>query len=128
MNRRTILIIGILFGMLAVALGAFGAHALEELLESRGRTDTWDLAVQYQIIHALTLLFVGVMFKEHERWFRTAAVLLMSGVVCFSGSLYVLCLTDIVFPIVLITPLGGTLLIAGWLFMLIGVIRSSPKA
>lgn len=128
MNRRSVLIIGILFGMLAVALGAFGAHALQKLLESRGRTDTWDLAVQYQIIHALTLLFVGVMFNEYERWFRRAAALLISGVVCFSGSLYALCLTDIVFPIVLITPLGGTLLIAGWLFMLIGVIRSSTKA
>ena len=128
MNQRTVLITAILFGMLAVALGAFGAHALEELLESRGKSDTWDLAVQYQMIHALTLLFVGVMLKGNEQWFRPAAVLLISGVVCFSGSLYALCLTNLVFPIVLITPLGGTLLIAGWLFMLIGVIRNSTKA
>ena len=128
MNRRAILITGILFGGLAVALGAFGAHALESQLEARDRTETWDLAVQYQMVHSLTLLFIGTIVPAYGRGFRIAGLLLTTGVLCFSGSLYALCLTDIVFPLVLITPLGGVLLISGWAAMLITVIRTKTVA
>lgn len=123
MNQRNTLITGILFGGLAVGLGAFGAHALEAILEERGRTDTWDLAVEYQVIHALAMLFAGMMNRNESKWFSLASTLFTAGVLCFSGSLYVLCLTDIVFPIVLITPLGGVLLMAGWASMLAGVFK-----
>ena len=124
MNQHNTLITAIIFGGLAVGLGAFGAHALEAMLAQRGRTDTWDLAVQYQMIHGLALLFIGIMLKENQKSFSIAASLITAGVVCFSGSLYVLCLTDITFPLVLITPFGGVLLIAGWVAMLFGVIQN----
>ena len=124
MNRKTTFITGLVFGGLAVGLGAFGAHALEALLTERGRTDTWDLAVQYQIIHALLLLFTGLIMRPDEHRFSLAAGLITAGVICFSGSLYMLCLTDIIFPLVLITPFGGILLIAGWTAILIGVVKT----
>lgn len=124
MSTRYILITGIVFGGLAVALGAFGAHALEDMLEQRGRTDTWDLAVQYQMIHALALLICGVLSEKYGRWINRGALLFSAGVVCFSGSLFALCLTEVVFPLVLITPLGGTLMIAGWIALLMAVLRS----
>ena len=124
MNQQNTFLIGIIFGGMAVALGAFGAHALEDILTQRGRTDTWDLAVQYQVIHALALLFNGILLKETTRWFSIASALFITGIFCFSGSLFALCLTDIIFPIVLITPLGGVLLIAGWAALLVGVIKS----
>jgi len=127
MNQRNTLITGILFGGLAVGLGAFGAHALEAILEERGRTDTWDLAVEYQVIHALALLITGVLNKNQNKWLGLASTLLIAGVLCFSGSLYALCLTDIVFPIVLITPLGGVLLMAGWASLLVGVLKDKAS-
>lgn len=126
MNQKNTFISGIIFGGSAVGLGAFGTHALEAMLTARGRVDTWDLAVQYQVIHALVLLFTGMMMKTPARSISTAAVLLTAGVLCFSGSLYVLCLTDIVFPLVLITPLGGVLLMAGWAALLVGFIKNKP--
>lgn len=126
MNQRLTFITAIIFGGLAVGLGAFGAHALEIMLAQRNRTDTWDLAVQYQMIHALVLLINGLMLKENLKSYRIAAILFTAGVLCFSGSLFVLCLTDILFPLVLITPLGGVMLIAGWISMLAGVIQKKP--
>lgn len=128
MNQRTTWILAIILGGLAVGLGAFGAHALETMLEARERTDTWDLAVHYQMFHALAMLFTGTMIPEYGKWFRIAAVLLFTGILCFSGSLYVLCLSEMVFPLVLITPLGGVLLMAGWGAMLTGLLSHKKQA
>ena len=124
MNQRTTLIAGSVLSGLAVALGAFGAHALETMLTARDRTDTWDLAVQYQIIHGLALLITGLLFPQDPRGLKITSSLFLSGVMCFSGSLYVLCLSEIVFPLVLITPLGGLLLIGGWAFMLVSILKN----
>ena len=124
MNQRTTLIAGVVLSGLAVALGAFGAHALEAMLTARGRTDTWDLAVQYQIIHGLALLITALLLPQYPKRLKITSSLFLSGVICFSGSLYVLCLSEIIFPLVLITPLGGLLLIGGWSFMLISIMKN----
>ena len=124
MNQRTTLITGAVLSGLAVALGAFGAHALEAMLTARDRTDTWDLAVQYQIIHGLALLITGLLLPQDPRGLKITSSLFLSGVMCFSGSLYVLCLSEIIFPLVLITPLGGLLLIGGWAFMLVSILKN----
>ncbi|MFZ9505097.1 MAG: DUF423 domain-containing protein [Cyclobacteriaceae bacterium] len=124
MNQRTTLIAGVVLSGLAVALGAFGAHALEAMLTARGRTDTWDLAVQYQIIHGLALLITALLLPQDPKRLKITSSLFLSGVICFSGSLYVLCLSEIIFPLVLITPLGGLLLIGGWSFMLISIMKN----
>lgn len=121
MNQRTTLLTGIITLALAVGLGAFGAHALEPILIERGRVDTWDLAVLYQMIHGLGLLAIGILFDGNIKWFRPTSIAMLAGIICFSGSLYLLCLTDIIFPLVLITPFGGVLMIASWILMFVAV-------
>lgn len=101
------------FGALAVAMGAFAAHALKGTLsvESLGVLQT---AVQYQFIHALALLLVAIYGKQHSCVvLRYSAVFFGVGVILFSGSLYALVLSPLK-PGVL-TPIGGSLLILGWL-------------
>jgi uncharacterized membrane protein YgdD (TMEM256/DUF423 family) len=101
-------------GFLGVALGAFGAHALKAQLASFGYTATWETAVLYQFVHSLALLVLAVT----DRASRLLAILWIAGVAIFSGSLYVLCLTDIK-VLGAITPIGGLLLLAGWLVLAI---------
>ncbi len=98
-----------LFGLSAVALGAFGAHALKPTLILNGSLDVWQTAVHYHFIHTLVLLFLA-WAEEIPCWIGTAFSI---GIVCFSGSLYLLALTGAVWlgPI---TPLGGLAFLAGW--------------
>lgn len=117
MNARNIFVTGALAGMTAVALGAFGAHALKERLTTSGRLDTYNLAVEYQFYHALALLLVGLAAQhEPSRLLRAAAWCFAGGILVFSGSLYILSVFDI--PVLgAITPIGGTAFIAGWLML-----------
>lgn len=101
-------------GFLGVALGAFGAHALKAQLAQFGDTATWETAVLYQFVHALALLALAAT----DRASRLLAVLWIAGVAIFSGSLYALCLTHIKI-LGAITPIGGVLLLAGWLVLAI---------
>jgi uncharacterized membrane protein YgdD (TMEM256/DUF423 family) len=110
MKSKHILIIAAASGMLSVALGAFGAHALKETLSEYGRVDTFELAVRYQFFHTLVLLFLGL---DTTQKYGLSAGLFMAGILLFSGSLYFLALTNAT-TLVLVTPLGGTLLLAGW--------------
>lgn len=106
-------------GLLSVAVGAFGAHALRASLTASGRTDTFETAVKYHFYHALALLAVGILLHimagnpEAEKWLTYAGYSFLAGVVVFSGSLYVLCATGIT-VLGAITPLGGLMMIAGW--------------
>jgi uncharacterized membrane protein YgdD (TMEM256/DUF423 family) len=100
--------------MLAVAFGAFGAHAL------KGRLDDYALgvfqtAVQYHFYHSLALLVVGVLAlsQAHSGLLRSSGWLFMLGIILFSGSLYCLSLTGIKW-LGAVTPLGGLAFIAGW--------------
>jgi uncharacterized membrane protein YgdD (TMEM256/DUF423 family) len=105
-------------GFLAVALGAFGAHALQAQLEAAKMTDAWKTATHYHLAHSIVLLVLAfVMPRPQEgRWaFRCFT----GGIVLFSGSLYALALSGIKW-LVAITPLGGFLLLAGWLMLMLG--------
>lgn len=110
------------FGALAVILGAFGAHALKGHLSDTA-LNTFDTAVKYQSIHALALLFVGLITLQHEQsLFRWSATFFICGVLLFSGSLYMLAFgaPRWVGPI---TPVGGLCLIVGWMLLLIGALK-----
>src|SRR5690606_1652756 len=121
MDQRTTLITGVVFAGLAVALGAFGAHALRPLLEANARTATYELAVRYQFYHRFALLFAGVlMVNFHSRRINRAGIFFALGIIIFSGSLYVLSLTGLRM-LGAITPVGGVCFIIGWLLLLLGI-------
>jgi uncharacterized membrane protein YgdD (TMEM256/DUF423 family) len=94
---------------LGVALGAFGAHGLQSTLEGRGMVDVWNKAVFYHFIHAIALLVLALYGTIN----RGACLLLLIGILLFSGSLYLLALTSLRWlgPI---TPVGGLCFLAGW--------------
>ena len=90
MNKK-ILLVGSVFGLLTVVIGAFGAHALEEILLQNGRADTFETAVKYQGIHALALVLLGILSEKlNSSLIRYAAILMVIGILIFSGSLYIL--------------------------------------
>ena len=102
------------FGFLSVVFGAFGAHALENVLDEYGKA-IYDRAVLYQMFHALALFGVGVI--QHlfrNRSFSLAGWGFFIGVVLFSGSLFVLAITRLRW-LGAITPLGGCSLLFGWI-------------
>lgn len=123
-QKQTFLIASAL-GLLGVALGAFGAHALKEILTMNGRIDTYELAVRYHFYHTFALFAVGIMMgKFSGSGFKLSAFLFLIGIMLFSGSLYVLCLFNISM-IAAITPLGGVFLIAGWATLFISVFKAT---
>ncbi|MDQ7064293.1 MAG: DUF423 domain-containing protein [candidate division KSB1 bacterium] len=117
---KTWLMLGALFGGLAVALGAFGAHALKNSLNAYA-LEIYNKAVLYQMWHALALLAVGLL----QQWqpplnVNPSGWLFTAGIVLFSGSLYILALTGAT-VLGMITPFGGVAFIAGWLWLLLKV-------
>ena len=105
--------IAALFGAAGVALGAFGAHGLKNILSANDSLEVWRTASSYHLYHALLLLWLAGRYNSH-RW---AFICIGVGVFLFSGSLYTLALTSAK-ALGAITPLGGLLLIAGWLSMM----------
>lgn len=106
--------IGALLGLLGVAAGAFGAHALRDRLEP-AQLQVFETAARYQLVHALALLFSGAHAGSAPRAGATAASwLFLAGIVVFSGSLYTLALTG-VRAWGAVTPVGGLCFMAGWL-------------
>ena len=103
-----------LSGMLAVALGAFGAHALKSRLDDYAM-GVFQTAVQYQFYHSLALLAVGVIALNHPQaaLLRSSGWLFALGIVVFSGSLYVLSFSGLRW-LGAVTPIGGLAFIAGW--------------
>ena len=99
---------------LAVALGAFGAHGLKQNLEAHGMLDVWNKAVLYHFIHAIALLILALYGVAN----RNAWWLLFAGILVFSGSLYVMALTNIRW-LGAITPIGGLCFLAGWAWLAI---------
>lgn len=124
MNQRYALVVGAITGALAVALGAFGAHALKPYLLEVGRVDTFELAVRYQFYHTFAILFTGITQARYTSgYLRSAPVAFIAGIILFCGSLYTLCFAGTSW-VVFVTPVGGVLFIAGWLLLLAGVIKS----
>ncbi|WP_452229839.1 DUF423 domain-containing protein [Lacinutrix sp. MEBiC02404] len=119
MTQQIILVTAAIFGMLSVIFGAFGAHALKKIL-STDQLQSFEVGVKYQMYHAIVLLALGLQSN-----FTTAAVYwcFTIGILLFSFSIYGLVLSDakgkklrFLGPI---TPIGGLLLVAGWLLLLV---------
>ena len=122
-SRRVLAVAGVLLA-LATVLGAFGAHALKAQL-APDRLQVYETAVRYHFFHALGLLGIGLTLRFVDTGLvRWAALLVLVGVVLFSGSLYALTFgaPRIFGPV---TPLGGLALIAGWTSYAVGLWRSS---
>ena len=122
MNDKFFIQAGALLGAVAVALGAFGAHALKAMLETSGRADTFKTAVKYQFYHAIALVLIGILIQNcavnAERFYNWSGYAFLVGVVIFSGSLYTICFTGIR-AFGAIAPIGGTLMIIGWVLLLL---------
>jgi uncharacterized membrane protein YgdD (TMEM256/DUF423 family) len=126
MANSRFLFIGAVLGMLAVMLGAFGAHGLEKLVDAR-MLQRFHTGVEYQFYHALVLLLVGVLqARMQHRLLDYAGYAFTTGVVLFSGSLYLYVLTGIT-AIAIITPFGGTAFIVGWLLLALAVRRAAAN-
>ena len=110
--KRTALTISALLGALAVGLGAFGAHGLQDLLVENGRVNTWETAALYHLVHAVVLL----VLTTRKQWAAWPWLIMAIGVLVFSGSLYLLSLTNITW-LGAITPIGGLCLIVGWIWL-----------
>lgn len=114
---KKIITTGAIFGMLAIILGAFGAHALKKVLSIEQLT-TFETGVRYQMYHALFLLFIGLIPSLSEKTKKTIYNLILIGLIFFSGSIYLLATNDLTafdFKVIgFVTPIGGLLLILGW--------------
>jgi uncharacterized membrane protein YgdD (TMEM256/DUF423 family) len=122
--QKLFLVAGSLTGALSVMIGAFGAHALKKLLTENGRLDVFETAVKYQFYHAFALLITGIlMMKLQHKFFDYAGISFITGIIIFSGSLYILCLTNVKWWGA-ITPIGGLCMIAGWLFLSLALLKS----
>ncbi len=124
MTDKFFLQTGAVLGALGVMIGAFGAHALKQMLETSGRTDTFETAVKYQFYHSLALILIGVLLQNTSvfgaKWYNWAGYAMLTGVIVFSGSLYTICFTGIK-TFGAIAPIGGTLMIVGWMLLFWGV-------
>jgi len=118
------IMLGSLNALLAVALGAFGAHGLK----SRVTTDmlaVWQTGVHYQMFHALGLILIGILIQLQPQVgaLRLSGYFLLGGILLFSGSLYLMVLSG-VRALGAITPIGGLAFIVGWLVLAIGIWRN----
>lgn len=127
---KNITAIAALLGMTAIILGAFGAHALKNVL-SVDALNTFETGVKYQMYHALFLLFVGWTTQLTETARKVISTLTLCGVFFFSGSIYLLAtnsLTSFDFKTIgFITPIGGLLLISAWGYLLFDFLKASKK-
>jgi len=117
--HRGVLLTAAATGLLAIALGAFGAHALRGVLEANQTREVWNTAVLYHLVHAPALLWAATA----EPFLQGAILCWTAGIILFSGSLYALALTKIS-VLGAITPVGGLLLMAGWAIVGIRALRS----
>jgi uncharacterized membrane protein YgdD (TMEM256/DUF423 family) len=127
MNRK-IVIIASIFGLLAVIIGAFGAHALKKIVTLE-MLSVWQTGVQYQFYHTFALLFLSSLSGIKPKLIKLSYQFFVSGIILFSGSLYLLALKDYLeLPWINylgpITPIGGLFFILGWATLLIGAIKS----
>jgi len=123
---RKIISTGAIFGMLAIILGAFGAHALKKVL-SLGELTTFETGVKYQMYHALFLLFIGMTNELAPKTKKSIYYLVVFGVLFFSGSIYLLAtnnLTSFDFKTIgFVTPIGGLLLILAWSVLFYNLVK-----
>jgi len=127
---RKFLQIGALSGVLAVAIGAFGAHSLKSMISPEAM-NTFETGVRYQFYHTFALLISAILYRRSPvRLMEWSGIFFISGICLFSGSLYALTIleatgTSGLGGIGSITPLGGICFVLGWVFMFLGARRSS---
>ena len=114
MSRLALLRVAAALCFAAVALGAFGAHALKATLQFNGMLDVWNKAVLYHFLHGVALVALALYGARN----RPTYFLLVAGIVLFSGSLYMMALTNVRW-LGAITPLGGLCFLAGWAWLVI---------
>ena len=126
---KKILVTAVFIGLLAIILGAFGAHALKKTL-SVEQLQSFEVGVRYQMYHALFLLFIGTFAFLDEKERMIIFWLTLSGVLLFSGSIYLLATngitnmkTKFLGPI---TPIGGFLLISAWSYLFYAILSKKP--
>ena len=120
---KLFLILGSSLGALSVAIGAFGAHALKQILEANNRLETFETGVKYQFYHSLALILLGLLMQKFDhKMFAYSGYGFFIGVLIFSGSLYILSLSGVT-KWGAITPIGGVALIFGWVALLIGIVK-----
>lgn len=123
---------GAVFALLAVILGAFGAHALKALLTPE-QLDSFNTAVRYLMFHGLALLIIGILKEKiHHPWIKVSALLMFIGTILFSGSIILLVCRNILgmeFLTMLgpVTPIGGTILIAGWIYLILALLKEKQS-
>lgn len=126
--QKIYLVIGILLSGLAVALGAFGAHGLKKIVSAEN-VATYQTGVQYQMYHALALILVALLSdKIYSSFVSYAGGLFITGIVLFSGSLYLIVSfyamnKTVPTAVGILTPIGGLFFILGWACLLIGVLK-----
>jgi uncharacterized membrane protein YgdD (TMEM256/DUF423 family) len=128
--QKVFLIYAALGGLTAVTLGAFGAHGLKPLL-TPDQLSMWEKGVQYQIYHALAIFMCYLYLrKDTSALIKNAAICFGLGIICFSGSLYLLSTRELTgIPTIIIgpvTPIGGFLFITGWGLILVQAFKSNP--
>lgn len=115
MNRGNSIKIAALLGALAVLIGAFGAHGLHDVLVENNRLETFETGVRYHFYHVFALFITALLYDSHSKeWLRRASLLFFLGVFIFSGSLYLLAISNIT-VLGAITPVGGLCFVFGWL-------------
>lgn len=123
MQQNYFLMIGSLSGMLAVMLGAFGAHGLEKLVDAK-MLQRFHTGVEYQFYHSLALLIINIFYIQMKnKLINYAGHAFTLGIVLFSGSLYVYVLTGYK-SIAAVTPVGGASFIIGWALVFIAALNS----
>ncbi len=118
---RQIIIAGTINAFIAVALGAFAAHGLKQTLGVY-ELSIWQTAVDYQMAHALGLLLIGLIAKSFNLNLNKPGWIMLSGIVLFSGSLYILSLSGIK-ALGMVTPFGGMCFLIAWAWLAISIFR-----
>ena len=121
-----------ILGALAIILGAFAVHVLKRYIPEDGIV-IFETGVRYQFYHVFAVALAGILFKEYQnRYIKTAGYFFLFGVIFFCGSLYALAFKEnlnrnIINFLGPITPVGGFLFIAGWISLIIGIIKRSTN-
>lgn len=128
--KKTILVTACLFGTLGVLFGAFGAHGLKSLVDAEA-VATFETGVRYQMYHAFFLCILGIMSDTLIQSKRPIFICAVIGILLFSFSIYLLALNDLVqfdFKMIgILTPIGGLFLIAAWVLLGYGVLKSKKS-
>ncbi len=127
MTPRLAILVGAVLGAVSVAAGAFGAHGLKMFLEEAGQAANWETAFRYSLVHAVATVATGLMAALPQAvgcrgTLAAATACFVLGTLIFSGCLAALCLSGVKI-LGAIVPIGGTLLIAGWILLAIAALR-----